>query len=76
MRRNPLVIDLAIAVLCALVVLIVSPGVAVDAIIALIVLAVCGLGFAVSRRRRRGHRSIPGYAVGRDVPRRSRRPRP
>ena len=76
MTRNPLLLDLAIAVLCALVVLIISPGVAVDAIIALIVLAVCGLSFAISRRRRRGPRSIPGFGASRDLPRRSRRPRP
>lgn len=75
MTRNPLVIDLAIAVVCALVVLIVSPGVAVDAIIALIVLAGCGASFLLRRLRRRGQRSIPGYAAGQDVPRGSRRSR-
>ncbi len=74
MTRNALLIDLAIAVLFALVVLIVSPGVAVDAIIALIVLAVCGLSFAIGRRRGQGR--IPGYRVSPDGPRRSRRPPP
>ncbi len=73
MSRNPLVIDLAVAILCALVVLIISPGVAVDAIVAAIVLVVCGVSFALSRRRRR---PIRGYGVGQDGPRRPRRPRP
>jgi uncharacterized membrane protein YjjP (DUF1212 family) len=76
MTRNPLLIDLAIAVLCALVVLIVSPGVAIDAIIAVIVLAVCGLSFAFSRRRGRGHRPIAaGYRARRAGSRRPGRRR-
>ncbi len=72
-RSSPLMIDLAIAVLCAVAVLIVSPGVAVDAVVALIVLAGCGASLALVRRRRRGERPIPGYEVGRHAPRRSRR---
>ncbi len=53
MTRYPLVTDLAIAAVCALVVLIISPGVAVDAMIALVVLVACGASYALGRRRRR-----------------------
>ncbi|MDQ6606020.1 MAG: hypothetical protein M3Z06_05650 [Actinomycetota bacterium] len=68
MTRNPLLIDLAIAVLCALVVLIVSPGVAVDAIVALAVLVLCGVSAVIGRRRGRGHRSIAAHRARRDNP--------
>jgi Flp pilus assembly protein TadB len=53
---NSLVADLAIAAVCAVVVLIISPGVAVDAMIAVIVLAACGASYALGRRRRRRRR--------------------
>jgi hypothetical protein len=51
-------IDVAVAAALAALVVIVSPGPAVDAIVAAIVLVVCGLSFAVERlarvwRRRR-----------------------
>jgi predicted membrane metal-binding protein len=54
-----MVIDLAIMVAVAAVVLVVSPGVALTAVIALLVLVVCGLSFGVETlvvrwRRRRG----------------------
>ncbi len=64
MRPSPLLIDVAIAVLCALVVLIVSPGVAVDAIIALLVLAGCAVSLALSRRGRRGRRRMARGRAG------------
>jgi hypothetical protein len=55
------VIDVAIMVAVAAVVLIVSPGVALTAVIAVLVVLVCGLSFGVEalvgrvRGRRRGH---------------------
>lgn len=53
MTRNPLVIDAAVAVVIVALVLIIEPGVAVAAILALILLAVCGVTYLVGRRSRR-----------------------
>jgi hypothetical protein len=50
------VIDAALAVVIAAVVLIVSPGLAVTGLVALAVLVVCGLSYAWSARARRGGR--------------------
>jgi ABC-type bacteriocin/lantibiotic exporter with double-glycine peptidase domain len=60
-RRNVLVADGAIAVALAILVLIVSPGLAVVAMIALFVLVVCGVSLVLelaraSRRERAGRR--------------------
>jgi hypothetical protein len=54
--RNPLVIDAVVAVVIVALVLIIEPGVAVAAILALILLAVCGITYLIGRSRRRGHR--------------------
>jgi Flp pilus assembly protein TadB len=51
--RNPLVIDAAVAVVIVALVLILEPGVAVAAILALILLVVCGVSYLVARRPRR-----------------------
>ncbi|MBV9366507.1 MAG: hypothetical protein JOY89_19915 [Solirubrobacterales bacterium] len=56
MRRNTLLVDLAIALAVTILVLILVPGLAVLAILALAVLVVCGVSFAVTRWRRRGSR--------------------
>ena len=53
MRRNILLVDLAIALALAGLVLILAPGVAIVAILAVTVLLVCGLSFAVGGVRRR-----------------------
>lgn len=53
MSRELLVVDVAIAVVLAALVLIISPGVAVTAIIALLALLVCGISLAWGARRRR-----------------------
>ncbi len=50
--RNPLVIDVAIAVLVAVVVLIITPGVAVAALLAVLVIVACAVSFLISSRRR------------------------
>lgn len=52
MSRNPLAIDAVTAVVIVLLVLIIEPGVAVGAILALILLVVCGLSYLISRRPR------------------------
>jgi hypothetical protein len=54
--RNPLVIDVVVAVVIVALVLIIEPGVAVAAILALVLLAVCGISYLVGRRRSRGRR--------------------
>jgi hypothetical protein len=46
-------VDLAIAVVLAALVLIISPGVAIAGMLALLVLAVCAVSFVVTQRRRR-----------------------
>jgi hypothetical protein len=51
-RNNVLAVDAAIAVVIAAIVLIVSPGLAVTGLIALLVLVVVGVSFAWSHRRR------------------------
>jgi hypothetical protein len=51
--RNPLVIDAAIAVVIVALVLIIEPGVAIAAILALILLLACGISYLVARRPRR-----------------------
>jgi hypothetical protein len=58
-RSRAAAIDAAIVVAVAVIVLVVSPGVALTAVLALLVLVVCGLSFGVETlvvrwRRRRG----------------------
>ena len=61
-----LLVDVAIAVALTIVVLIVSPGLAVVAILAVAVLLVCGVSFAiVGWRRRRGVRQTRRRTVAR-----------
>ena len=54
MTPNTLLVDLAIALAITILVLILLPGLAVVAIVALAVLVLCGVSFAVTRWRRRG----------------------
>jgi Flp pilus assembly protein TadB len=51
--RNVLLIDLGIAILAALVVLTVTPGLAVAGAIAIVVLIMCGVSLKHDSRRRR-----------------------
>ncbi len=53
MSQHPVLIDLAIAAVIAVVVLIVSGGVAMAGVLALLILAVVGASFGVSRWRGR-----------------------
>ena len=78
MSRSPLLTDLAIAVLATILILVLTPGVAVAGLIALLVLAVCGVSLARDSRRRRraeasGSRRRPASSPQRRAP--ERRPR-
>ena len=67
MRQRAFVIDLALAVVVAVLILVVSPGLAVTAIVALILLAGFGLDGILRRRRRRrdhGRRARTRSALG------------
>ncbi|MHB8658292.1 MAG: hypothetical protein ACYC91_10130 [Solirubrobacteraceae bacterium] len=59
MNRNLLLTDGGIALGTALIVIMISPGLAIDAILALLVLALCTVSFVRDGRRRRaaGRRS-------------------
>ena len=51
-RDNPLLVDIGVAFVIVIVALIIAPGVAVVALIALLVLAICGVTLLVDRRRK------------------------
>jgi hypothetical protein len=70
--RNPLLTDLAIAVIAAILVLVLTPGVAVAGMIALLVLLACALNLIVDSRR--GARAA-SFRQRRRVPAPQRRPR-
>jgi hypothetical protein len=60
-RQRVARLDLALGVLVALVLFVVSPGLAVTAIVALLTLLVCGVSLLVGRRRRhRPRRAVAG----------------
>jgi hypothetical protein len=54
LTRNPLTTDIAIAVVAAIVLLIVAPGLAVAGLIALIILIFAAVSFVRQSRKRRG----------------------
>jgi hypothetical protein len=56
MSRRTIAIDLILAVAAAAIVLVASPGVALAAVIALVVLILCGVSFAIERAARRWRR--------------------
>ena len=51
MRSNTALIDVGIAIAVAVIVLTVSPGLAITAIVAIFVLLVCGITFVFAARR-------------------------
>ena len=53
MSRNPLLVDAGIAVLLAILVIVISPGLAVVGLLALLVVLVCAISFGIDRWRRR-----------------------
>ena len=69
MRRNVLLVDVGIAIIAAIVVLTITPGLAVAGIIAIAVLAACAISFRRESRRRgrariRRRRTPPGGRAG------------
>jgi hypothetical protein len=56
-RRNLLAIDAGIAAVLALLVIIISPGLAVAGMIAILILLVCGVSFALDSRAARARRA-------------------
>jgi hypothetical protein len=60
MTNRVLLIDIAVALVAAVVVVIVSPGLAAAGLIALLVLIACGVSFGVEsiRRRRRSRKRL------------------
>jgi hypothetical protein len=80
MRRNILLIDALIAVVLAILVIVISPGVAVAGLLAILVVLVCGVSLALDRRRTR-RREDPMRELRRSSAqaareRRARRPAP
>jgi multisubunit Na+/H+ antiporter MnhB subunit len=65
MRRNVVLVDLAIAIVAAVFVLILTPGLAVAGMIAIVVLAVCAISFRRQSRRRRRTRATRRATVSR-----------
>lgn len=53
MRRNTLLIDAGIAAVLAIFVLIIAPGLAVVGLLAILVVIVCAISFAIDLRRNR-----------------------
>lgn len=69
--RNVLLADFGIAILAAIVVLILTPGVAVAGMIAVVVLIACGVSFRhEARRRKRRGREPPRLGSNRTQARR------
>lgn len=52
MTRTPLAVDFALAAVIAILIVIIEPGVAIAAILALILLVVCGISYLIARQRR------------------------
>jgi ABC-type bacteriocin/lantibiotic exporter with double-glycine peptidase domain len=72
MRRNTLLVDAGIAVVLAILVIVISPGLAVVGLLAILVLLVCAVSFGVDRLRRRRRRTNPA----RELRRSTQAPRP
>lgn len=56
MSRQPLMIDAGIALIATVLLIVISPGLAVVGLVALLVLIVCGVSVAIERPRRRARR--------------------
>ena len=53
MRRNTLLVDAGIALVLAILLIVISPGLAVVGLVALLVVLACGISFGIDRLRRR-----------------------
>lgn len=62
MRNRTLVLDFLIALVAMIVLVIVSPGLAVVGLVAMLVLILCGVSFVIDRLRRRRGAPPPGPA--------------
>jgi ABC-type bacteriocin/lantibiotic exporter with double-glycine peptidase domain len=69
-RSNTLIVDLVIGVVVAIILIVVSPGLAVVGIIAILVLVGCALSFVFERRRARRSGGTKRRSVQRPSPRR------
>jgi Flp pilus assembly protein TadB len=69
--RNALLVDAAIAVVLAILVIVLSPGIAVVGLVATLVVVVCGVSLAFDRRRRRRRRENPLRELRRSPARRA-----
>jgi ABC-type bacteriocin/lantibiotic exporter with double-glycine peptidase domain len=75
-RRNTLVADAVIAVVLAALVLILAPGLAIVAMLAILVIVVCGVSFLLDAKQvRAGRRSAPRRRSSAPGTRRTGRPR-
>jgi ABC-type bacteriocin/lantibiotic exporter with double-glycine peptidase domain len=54
--RKTLLVDAGVALVLAILVIVISPGLAVVGLLALLVLLVCAASFGIDRRRRRRRR--------------------
>jgi hypothetical protein len=64
-RRNLARVDVGLGLVCALVLILASPGFAITALVALLVLVVCGLSFVLERTLTR--RSAPDPSISDDA---------
>ena len=64
MRAKLLLVDVGIAIVVATVILAISPGLAVAALLALMTLAACGISFRRDSRRRRRARAARRRTAG------------
>ena len=76
MRRSPLLIDAGIALVLAILVIVLSPGLAVVGLLALLVLLVCLISFGIDRmlRRRRAGNPVRELRRSRNAERAAARP--
>ena len=76
MRPNVLLADIAIAIVAAIIILTVTPGLAVAGVLAIVVLTACAISFSRDSRRRsqaRATRTRGGRPAGRAAAQSARR---
>lgn len=72
MRPNVLLVDVGIAIVAAIIVLTITPGLAVASMIAVAVLATCVISFSRESRRRRRRRAEHARRIARPARRSNR----
>jgi hypothetical protein len=58
-RRNLARVDVGLGLVCAVVLILATPGLAITAVVALLVLVVCGLSFVLERSLTRRSARVP-----------------